>query len=391
MRIGHLMKICKKCQIEYEEDKKFCSQCGTFLISKETALFDFEDSEKIFEEKPQEKFICPDCKIIYEKTKACIRCGAEVVSFAAFQEKEMSAEEQKAELMELPSQDKTIQEQQIEIPPEPLICPMCKIIHLGSKTCRKCGTGLVSKGPTPEKEKKGVPSHHEVKKHGPASLYVAELEESLFHGEISDHQAPKKKTVDDQIKVGRLKRKLKKDYPRAALNWSSISIIIVAAGYLLWSIYSHVSPKKPESAVIPFLKEVAAPHAPTSTAVSPTHLPPNEANEREQLVELLEKIRKANLEKDIHLFMSCYSKDFKDWEEKKKATLESWGNFNFLNLTYDLKTCSISRNVLIARVEWLLRFSQKNGGPSEDSKTSLEVRLKKEDGIWKIEGIKSLL
>ena len=121
---------------------------------------------------------------------------------------------------------------------------------------------------------------------------------------------------------------------------------------------------------------------PTSTVIPPTHLPLKEAHERAQIVELLEKIRKANLEKDIRLFMSCYSKDFKDWEEKKKTTLESWGNFNFLNLTYELKTYSISGNALIARVEWLLRFSQKNGGPSQDSKTALEVTLKKEDGTW---------
>ena len=383
------MRICKKCQIEYEEDKKFCSQCGAFLISKETALFDSGDSEETVEEKPKEKFICPDCKIIYEKAKSCIRCGAEVVSLASFQEKEKSKEEQKSENVELPSQDKTLQEQRVELPPQYLICPLCKKIYLHGKTCYKCGTGLVPKDPTPEKEKMDIPPRHGTKKNEPISLNPSELEEDLFQDETPDQRAPMR-TVDEQIKEGRFKRKLKKDYPRTALNWGGISIILIAAGYLLWAVYSHVSPKRPDPMVTPITKEMATPLVPTSTANPPTSLLSKEPYEREQIVELLEKIRKANLEKDIHLFMSCYSKDFKDWEEKKKTTLESWGNFNFLNLTYELKTYSTSGNLLIARVEWLLKFSQKNGGPSQDSKTALEVRLTKEDGAWKIEGIKSL-
>jgi ketosteroid isomerase-like protein/RNA polymerase subunit RPABC4/transcription elongation factor Spt4 len=383
------MRICKKCQIEYEEEKKFCSQCGTFLISKETALWDSEGPGETIEEKPKEKFICPECKIIYEKTKTCIRCGKEAVSLATFQERGESSEEQISETVELSSRDKTFEDQRIESPSQHLICPTCKRIHLRGKTCVKCGTGLVQQVPLPEKEKMDISPRPEAKKYEPKSLSPSELEEDLFQGEIPDQRAPKR-TVEEQIKEGKFKRKLKKDYPRTAFNWSGISIILIAAGYLLWSIYSHVWPKRPDPMVTPFPKEMAAPLVPTSTAIPPAPLPSQEAYVREQIVELLEKIRKANLEKDIHLFMSCYSKDFKEWEEKKKTTLESWGNFNFLNLTYDLKTCSISGNVVIARVEWLIRFSQKNGGTSQDSKTALEVTLKKEEGAWKIEGIKSL-
>jgi ketosteroid isomerase-like protein len=108
-----------------------------------------------------------------------------------------------------------------------------------------------------------------------------------------------------------------------------------------------------------------------------------------KIKDLLEKIRQANLRKDIDLFLSCYASDFKDREGKKKATLAHWKNFDYIDLSYDLKNPSISANTAKARVEWLIKISPYTGGQPRESKTILDVILRKEGGEWKIEEVKS--
>lgn len=381
------MLICKRCQIEYEGENRFCSQCGSFLVRKEAAIIDSEDPEKTTEEKLKEKFICPDCKIIYEKSKTCIRCGAEVVLLTSFQEKGAPEADQEPDAEKESPQVLTTREW-LEAPPQHLTCPICKEDHLGGKSCIRCGAALVSPSPPQGKERTKQLRPLEAKKTEPKTPFPSKLEEDLFRDEPPD-QPPPKRTVDEQIKKGRFVRKIKKDYPRIFLNWSGIAIICIAAGYLLWSTYSHIVTKKPDSNAIPPSKEKASSPAPTSSVISPSSASPTEAEEIEKIRNLLENVRKANLVKDIDLFLLCYSNDFKDREGKKKSTLESWENFNFLDLTYDLVTHSVSGNVVKARVAWLVRFSPKSGGQPQESKTTLDVIFKKEDATWKIGEIKS--
>ncbi|MBM4276968.1 MAG: nuclear transport factor 2 family protein [Deltaproteobacteria bacterium] len=383
------MLFCKKCRIEYEDDRRFCGQCGSFLIKKEETLPDFGDTEKSVEEKPKEKFICPDCKIIYEKTKACIRCGAEVVLLTSFQTKEEFKTDQEPDVGKESSQVLTAREW-LESPPQHLICSVCKKEHLGGQSCIRCGAALVPPGPPQEKERPRPPRPLEAKKAAPKAPFPSDFGKGLSQDKTPD-QKTAKTTVEEQIKQGRFVRKTKKDYPRIFLNWSGIAIICIAAGYLFWSTHSHIVTKKSDSSAIPPSEEQASSPAPASSGIPPSISSPIEAEEIEKIRNLLENIRKANLRKDIDLFLSCYSNDFKDREGKKKSTLESWENFNFLDLTYALGNPSLSGDIARARVEWLVRFSPKSGGPPQESKTILDVVFKKEDATWKIGEIKSSL
>jgi len=376
------MLFCKKCQIEYDGEMRFCPKCGSFLIRKEGALPDSEDAEKTAEAKPKEKYICPDCKIIYEKTKSCIRCGAGVIPLSSFQPKERDKTVEESEAEKDSSQVLTTQEW-LESSPEPLICPACKKEHLGGKSCIRCGTALVPPGPPPKEEKTKKPSPPVTKTSKPKPVPTPELEADLSEEDTPDLETHKM-SVQEQIKKGRFVRKIKKDYPRMVLNWSGIAIILVAIGYFFWSTYSHIVIKSPALTIPPPSKE--KPSSPVSTflPIPPSGGSATEAEEVEKIRNLLENIRKANLAKDSDLFISSYSRDFKDREGKKRATVESWENFNFLDLTFDLGSTSISGNSARARVTWLVRFSPKGGGQPQESKTILDVVFKKEDGDWKI-------
>ena len=156
-------------------------------------------------------------------------------------------------------------------------------------------------------------------------------------------------------------------------------ILMVALGYFLWQKPSSLSPT--------LSKEIAA--TPAGTPSPQGQSPVSKNEEAEKIRVLFENIRQANLKKNIGLFMSCYSHDFEDKEGKRLAVLETWENTNDLDLSYHLKKQTITGDTADVRVEWLIRTSPKAGGKPQDSRTVLHVMLSREEGNWKIKGIRS--
>jgi hypothetical protein len=234
-------------------------------------------------------------------------------------------------------------------------------------------------------------------------------------------QPSTKKSADDFDKRGTFLKKPKKDYRRLFLEAGSITIMVLAGGYLLWSVYAHFI-RKPPGPGAPVSKDPAGQILPSSSSSagpvtsttgpgeskntvgsssnpqgaipSPLSLPDTsktpsvETQEIGNIKILLENIRRANLQEDIDLFVSCYASDFGNLDGKKKATQAYWKNFNYLELSYDLKDPSISADTARARVEWLIKTSSKTGGRLEQNKSILDVTLKKEEGGWKIKEVK---
>jgi len=295
-----------------------------------------------------------------------------------------------------------------------LICPRCKIIYERGDACIRCHSSLIEKSPSTEREDV-EPSSSEVCTEEfslSPGLEVCEEETRLSHrpeaeNETSQGQSPEHLPLNglpiSRIRTVGFPRKNPQKGFRLLLELVGIIILIVASGYLIWSIVSYFVVERPE-ANTPASTEIS--HRPSNVSnssipVTAPHMvvssePPDskqtftEGEEVEKIRNLLEGIRQANLEKNIGLFMSCYSPGYKDREVKKKETIESWENFNYLYLSYDLKKHSVSGSTAQARVEWFIRFSPRAGGPSQESKTILEVTFKKEKDGWKIKEIKPL-
>ena len=167
--------------------------------------------------------------------------------------------------------------------------------------------------------------------------------------------------------------------PLPVMILSGILILVVALGYFLW--------QKPSSSSQPLPKGIAATAAGTPSPQDQS--PVSKNKEAEKIRALFENIRQANLKKNISLFMSCYSHDFEDKEGKRLAVLETWENFNYLDLSYHLKKQTITGDTADVRVEWLIKTSPKAGGQAQDTTTALNVMLSREEGNWKIKAIKS--
>ena len=478
------MLVCKNCNVEYEEGKKFCKHCGDPLVPKGESLTAPRKIKKVEEENSDGKLICPACKIVYEFGSSCIQCGAPLGRQTPPGEKEESETPRRAGPGEktsplLTSQEEeepkiprksaveektlpvqTIQEKMAEAPRKKLICPDCGIIYERGTSCVRCGGSLVPQTPSQERQKPkssdaDVPlsmsppeASEEIPKTGsdqdlvggavqppPPSPKEKDLAvsqpvkrkkiatplEELFQDNPLDQQEPKKATDQVEKRVSSAK-KPKRDYRRLFLEVGGITVMVLAGGYFLWSVYLHLIAKGPErrsltpkdavSQISPSSSSTTDPattatetrgfkNTEESSSVSKEAVPPSlfssddskaspsEIGEIRNIKTLLEDIRQANLEKNIDLFMSCYAADFKDREGKKNAQLAFWKRFDYADLSYDLKNALISGDTAKAKVEWLIKTSSRAGGRSQENKSVLDVLFKREEGGWKIKEVKA--
>jgi hypothetical protein len=416
--------------------------------------------EKVVE-TPRTKLICPSCKIIYERGSSCVRCGAALVSQTPPKEKEKSKSSDagsnlspsESEVLEaafgVTFRKGTEESKSPEIEPKP---SPSESDGLGDLFLRRVAPdlseasdrkpGVASKQPSPSGPKgQDVGAPERGKKKGPRVTPTPELSlEEEFLQAQSPEQPVAKKSVGDLLKSGTFLDKLKKDYRRLGLEVGSIVIMVVAGGYLLWSVYSYLAkPKQPEPGA-PVSKNAAVQSLPKSSSSTPptpaaaesgeskktegsssisgssvskdaASAPPAPSlpdaaktrsaesqdkeniktvfeNEIRNIKTLLENVRQSNLKKDIDLFVSCYSSDFENMEGRKRATIAYWEKFNYLDLSYDLKDLSLSAETAKARVEWLIKTSSRNGDQAQQNKSVLDVAFKKEGGKWRIREVK---
>ena len=386
--------------------------------------------------KPLQNLICPDCKIIYERGNFCIKCASALIPQYSPQTKEEPKGVDKPEGEEQPIPLQTIHESMVETPRKKLICPTCKIIYERGDSCIRCGGALVPQLPLQEGEKSNLPEPPNVDAERPplpspkekgfgdvkqaknkgAEVFPTpevEMKKDPPLTETSEQQ-PTARLADDIERRLSFPKKRKINYRRLSLEVGSLMIMAVAGGYFFWSVFSHMNKetgaKTPHAKEIPSSVLVAPSRTTNATTTAPLpkendkratevvpSLPPNstpsdgvlsEKLELEKIKRLLENIRQANLKKNIDLFLSCYSIDFKDREIKKKATLDNWKKFDYLDLSYDLKNPSLSGNIAKAKVEWLIKIFPTTGGKPQENKTVLDVILKKEEGEWRIKEVK---
>ena len=482
------MLVCKNCNIEYEDGKKFCKHCGDPLVPKVESISTPKKAKRAEEENSDGRLICPTCKIVYEFGSSCIQCGSPLgrrippeaeeepetarrtgseekgSPVQTFQEIPSQAKEEpkispSSEVKESPLQVQTIQEQLIEAPRKKLICPTCKIIYERGDSCVRCGSSLVPQTPSQEKEKPKSSDAEAIPLRSPPKISeeiskmdldqdltlaskepplpspkeqdlgvsqpvkrkkIATSLEELFQDESLEQQ-PSKKASDHTEKRVSSAKKPKRDYRRLFLEVGGMAVMALAGGYFLWSVFSPSTAKPPESKglsskdtvsqILPSSSSAANP-APTvtdsqgfksgeesstlpkETTSSPLSLPDDsktpsaEIREIRSIKGLLEHVRQANLRKDIDLFVSCYASDFRNLDARKRATLAYWEKFNYVDLSYDLKDSSISGDTAKVKVEWVIKISPKTGSHPQESKTILDVLLKKEDGGWTIKEVK---
>jgi ketosteroid isomerase-like protein len=439
------MLICTKCQIEYEEGKKFCRNCGSPLVAREEPSSSLQNIGQIIEERPKEMRICPRCKVSYESGKYCRKCGSVLVSQipskASEELKVAPSQEVKREKPEVqPLERKQIkglskewlklweEERKLEDITKKLQAQRSGISSdFFNATFRRYQAQLESISSRLQeieanleyvREKTSEEINLTIKELKPIKKRLEEIQSLYKAGAITKLDFSRDKNeLGKEIRsrenilrehkqiVALLPSKMGGAIGASEKEWNflrplplaagGVIVLLAVAGYLLWPKYYYLVKEQPQPSG-PVTKADTTPASPTAP-VTPTTPPPQEqppptstieAQEIESIKSLLENIRQANLQKNIDLFMSCYSPSFREREQRKAATLETWKDFDYLDLSYNLKNQTVSGDTANARVEWLIRISPRAGGQTQESKAILDVTFRKEDGVWKIKEIK---
>ncbi len=111
---------------------------------------------------------------------------------------------------------------------------------------------------------------------------------------------------------------------------------------------------------------------------------------QEEFEQVIATLKQANLTKNIDLFLSCYSPEFKSLKEKKSATLASWEQYDYRTLDYALRDQRLSESGASAVVEWSMNAYSRRTGESLSTKMAFRVVMRKENGLFKIVALEKI-
>jgi hypothetical protein len=399
------MIICPRCGIEQEVGKEFCGTCGSFLLIDE-------------EPSPQTKnievqLICPMCQDLHHKGNYCKKCGSLLMQGTPSRETNLQ-----------PLQKKSIKKRSkkwLRLFKEKKALEIClrKLEAQKGKISSDVFDPLSVR--YQDRLKELLPLHQEIETEldfvrRKASEEIDLLEQELrtiqkrleeFRFLYKEAGITKADFLREKHEMNRgiqlRERNLKKCRqilsllpqkmggsivsqgltetlfrPFPLLIVCGLVILVGTVGFFLWQRQSH-------SNRVVSKEIIAFPSTPSSSKSARTIFMDQEA---ERIKSLFETVRQANLQQNIDLFMTCFSRDFTDREKKRLEALKTWDHFNYLSLSYDLKKQMISGETADIRLEWLIRSSEKVGGKLQENRVTLDAILRKENGRWKIQEIK---
>ena len=408
------MVICPKCSIEYEAGKKFCGKCGSFLLTEEELPSGIEGWGPTDGVKTKPKLICPKCQALYEIGNYCRRCGSllvqrivsEGVDVRPLERKSIKKwsrqwlrlfeEKRKLEicLSKLEAQRDRVSSNILN----PLLNRYREQLESLSTLHQEIETEL-------ESVRKRASEEIDLleKELLPIQKRLAEVQSLFQSGAMTKADFSREK--NEMVRqIGLRERNLAKHRHILSTlpsklggrmvshtlvgNFLQPFPLTITAGFILFAfVLGYFFWQTPSSSNTPLPKEMASP---STEALSPQNQAPVPRNEEaEKIRSLFENIRQANLKKNINLLMSCYSRDFKDKEGRRLAALQTWENFNYLDLSYHFKKETVTGNTADIQVEWFIKTCQRVGGQPQNTRTVLNVTLSREGGNWKIKKIQS--
>ncbi len=396
------MFVCPRCGLNHPAGKEFCEKCGAFLLMENENLSPNESQEEI-------ALMCPRCQDYRQKGKYCKICGSLLMRGTPLRESRRISLEKKwvrkrsKEWQKLANEKKTLETclKNLETKKEKISGDVCQLMvnHYQERLKE-----LSSLHQDLEEEladvQRRVLEEVEVLESELKPIQKRLEEFRLLHQEAGITKSDflkEKRDLQNKIqwrsKRLNMSRELLSLFPQPMASpytpkgvrrvFSQPIPLLVACGFLILTVlggYALHQSLFPSEQVISEVRPAPIPARSSSDQQKPT---PKE-KEIEQIRSLFEKVRQANLQQNIDLFMACFSQDFVDKEKKKSEALKTWTHYHYLNLSFDIKKQSIAGDTADIQLEWFIKSSEKKGGKLEENRILLSAILKKEHGAWKI-------
>ncbi|MBM4340117.1 MAG: hypothetical protein FJ110_11310 [Deltaproteobacteria bacterium] len=400
------MVICPRCSMTHEIGEEFCRKCGSFLLTDEEEYF-------LKVEKIENKLICPICQDLYQNGNYCKKCGSLL-------RQETESQETRRQPLET-KWIKNCSKEWLRLLKEKDELEIC-LKNLEAQRDKISNEEFTLLSVRYQERLKELQAHQQevgaeldsVRRRASDEIELLEKEVKPIQKRLEELQFINKEagiTREDFLKE---KQELDRSFQTRVRNlkkWkqflsflpgetqkslvsqgfkeffsqhftilliSSFIILLGAGGYFLHPWYSVPDKLIANENVTP-VSTLPLLHRPQTGFAD---------QEIEKIKSLFEKVRQANLQQNIDLFMACFSHDFTNREKKRLEALKTWRHFNYIHLSYDLKKQMISGDTADIRLEWLIKSSKKVGGKPEENRIVFDTILKKENGDWKIQEIK---
>jgi predicted RNA-binding Zn-ribbon protein involved in translation (DUF1610 family) len=183
--------------------------------------------------------------------------------------------------------------------------------------------------------------------------------------------------------------------------WGSLIVAGLLIALIPWLFISGPTPPSGSESPSPKViaeKPVSATPAPALPApASPTgegaalptpETPLSAVVLKNQLTELLNQLREAQLKKDISLYSQVFASNFPDFDKRRQKTLAVWEAYDYSNLDFELQEVKVLEgDQAFARVTWTLNIQQKATPAVKAETQSYKVWFSKDGGKWRISNL----
>ena len=190
-----------------------------------------------------------------------------------------------------------------------------------------------------------------------------------------------------------LVRAKKKIWRQVLVIWA-VGIVLGISYFLVLThqpIPNNQTPKRPVA------QEKAGTNPATDQSSASSQLPSQvfqasiAISEEGDLVNLLTKIREAQLKKDIHLFMEAYAPDFPEVGQKRDTTINIWKRYTYLDSQFKLADLQQETpTTILGKVIWNIKAQDQKNGSIRNTTRTYQVTFSKGSGKWLIQNLKAI-
>jgi len=109
---------------------------------------------------------------------------------------------------------------------------------------------------------------------------------------------------------------------------------------------------------------------------------------KDQLSEVLNQLREAQLKKDITQYSQAFAPDFPDFDQRRRKTLAVWEAYDYTSLDFQLAEVKpLDGDQAFALVTWNLNLQQKATHTGKNEAQSYKVWFSKDGGKWRISNL----
>jgi hypothetical protein len=184
------------------------------------------------------------------------------------------------------------------------------------------------------------------------------------------------------------------DYLPAARSWKRLvgaaAVLLAVAAVLIWHFQRGPgqTARVAETTAVP---PETAQKTVDGGGAEATHAPAADAPLQAEVAALLAKIREANLNKNILLFMETLSGVYPQLDKKRDEVIRTWKNFSFTEMAYTIgKVQEVEPNKAMAEVKWTTTSQNLATKAWRTTEFQYRVLVANELGKWKITKIEQI-